>query len=93
MIYHTLGQDGSFTCGDSVTGITVYAYPTSQHATEAKKNADKTAIEMLANEIASLHCGRIGQEYDLNNWKRIHTDNNDHTVRGIIDSVMSQFER
>lgn len=70
MIKFNHTADGGFVVGDTTTNITVYAYPSSEHATKAKKNPAKVAAEMISAEleIAYLHQGEIGQTYDANNW-------------------------
>ncbi|MCW2242223.1 hypothetical protein [Azospirillum canadense] len=45
--------EGGFLAGDTETGLTSYAYPTSSDATKAKRNPAKVAAEMMANETAS----------------------------------------
>ncbi len=40
-IVYKLDQDGGFTCGDTETRMTAYAFPTSPYATAAKKRAKK----------------------------------------------------
>lgn len=49
-IIHKFDQSGGFAAGDTDTGLTSFAYPSSTHATDAKRNADKVAAEMMANE-------------------------------------------
>jgi hypothetical protein len=51
VIVHKLLPDGGFVCGDTETRITSYAYPTSTHATSAKRNPTKVAAEMMANQV------------------------------------------
>jgi len=65
-----LTDDGAFVCGDRTTGTTAYAYPTSEHASNAKRHARATAAKMLAGEnaragrsnIKDIHC------WDLRHW-------------------------
>lgn len=67
------GFDGSggFTAGDTVTGRTSYAYPTSFHATTAKRSAVRTAMQMMEDENA-LGDWRDAPEYrakDARHWE------------------------
>lgn len=87
MIYHALDSNGGFVCGDSVTGITSYAYPTSEHATKAKKKPGQVALEMIKWEMNLPRDSDSGRQYDMRNWKLLHDSMRDHTVRGIIDSI------
>ncbi len=48
--YH-IDQDGSFTAGDVDSGVTAYAYPSSEHAQQAKRNPLKVAEEMIQGEM------------------------------------------
>ncbi|NUB25743.1 hypothetical protein [Azospirillum brasilense] len=45
--------EGGFLAGDTETGLTSYAFPTSTHATRARKHPAKIAAEMMASETAS----------------------------------------
>jgi hypothetical protein len=63
--------DGAFVAGDTTTGITCYAYPTSEHATKAKKNPLKVAEAMILGEMLSLHESADGKDYDARNWAQI----------------------
>ena len=49
IMYH-LDSDGGFSAGDTDTGITAYAYPTSAYANRAKRDPEKVARDMLARE-------------------------------------------
>lgn len=66
-IINKLLPDGGFVCGDDVSGKTSYAYPTSTHATLAKRVPFRVADAMLANET------RYGMaheaDYDARNWQ------------------------
>ena len=48
-IRYFLDAQGGFTVGDTLTGATCYAYPTSTHATDAKRRACAVAREMIAS--------------------------------------------
>jgi hypothetical protein len=51
MIIMKILDDGGFVCGDTATGRTAYAYPTSTHAVAAKRGkCAATAREMLDGE-------------------------------------------
>ena len=88
MIYHAFTKEGYFVAGDSVTGITSIAYPTSEYAEEAKKNAGQTAIEMIAAELSTFHGEEAGKAYDLRNWMKLHDAESCHTVRSILNTRM-----
>jgi hypothetical protein len=49
-IIYTFDDDGAFIAGDTATGRTCYAYPTSTHATKAKKIPQRVAREMMRSE-------------------------------------------
>ena len=53
---HHMDDRGGFTCGDTETGHTAYAYPSSDHAVAAKRDPARVAVEMLrhANYISPL---------------------------------------
>lgn len=74
MIYYHLGADGSFVAGDSVTRVTSYAFPTSTHATKARRSPASVAKEMLDQENEFSSRAMIGdhvQQYDERNWTRL----------------------
>lgn len=52
MILFYLDPQGGFTCGDTETGRTAYAYPTSPHADRAKRPElrARTAATMVKRE-------------------------------------------
>jgi hypothetical protein len=66
MILFKLDAQGGFTCGDTETGRTAYAYPTSSHAQAAKKQPELVAAKMMANENSS---SRIWRDTKLHNEK------------------------
>lgn len=68
-VYH-LDSDGGFTCGDTDTEHTAYAYPTSTHATAAKRNPAKVARQMLrqANYLNPLCYPDIVARANARNW-------------------------
>ena len=68
---YRLTNDGAFICGDKQTGVTAYAYPTSESAHNAAHgHAIATAMDMLARENA--HIGRNSlpdiDKRDLRHW-------------------------
>ena len=67
-------RDGAFVTGDTGTGLTSYAYPTSQAATAGRKHPEKTAKAMMLLEAVSTLSDRA--EYDDRNWRRINTGMN-----------------
>ena len=71
-ILYKIGTDGSFTAGDTTTGFTSYAYPSSHHATRAIRYPDRCewiASMMTARELR--HGSPHEAEYDARNWKRL----------------------
>ena len=71
-IVFKLEADGGFVAGDEKTGMTAYAYPTSPHATEAKRAPAKVAAEMLHAEWAHMRDYPSVQDYDKRNWGRLY---------------------
>ena len=67
-IVYAHDKDGSFIAGDTASRMTCYAYPSSTHATQAKRNTPKVAAEMIAGEQPH-HLSRPA--YDRLNWERI----------------------
>ena len=49
-ILFKLDAQGGFTCGDTETGRTCYAYPTSPNANGAKKHPERVAKMMMKYE-------------------------------------------
>ncbi len=66
------GNEGGFTVGDTVTGRTCYAYPTSCHAEDAIKAPERVAREMMDKENA---LGRFGPPELLAEFARRDEDN------------------
>lgn len=89
MQVHVFTSDGGFVAGDSITGLTAYAYPTSVDAETAKRDAARIAMEMLNHEISHsyAHASESGKDYDRRNWKLLHDFTADHTTRAIIDAI------
>lgn len=67
-ISYKLLPDGGFVCGERVTGLTAYAYPTSTNATKARKEPLKVAQAMLAAEYASFRQVQSVREGDAWHW-------------------------
>lgn len=63
--------DGAFVAGDRRTGITSYAYPTSEHATRARREPLSVAVEMLSGEMPSVRVLPTVKQYDGNNWEKL----------------------
>ena len=74
MIIHHLDQQGGFTCGDTETMHTAYAYPSSIHATDAKRDPDKVAAEMLRqmNYLNSRLSRDTVVRANERNWRTLH---------------------
>lgn len=68
-IVYMLDQQGGFTCGDTATGNTNYAYPSSPHAEAAKRHPDLIANRMVreANDVGHW----MKDEYQARNWARL----------------------
>ena len=71
MIKYKLLADGSFVVGDTATGLTVYAYPTSLYATMARTMADRVAAEMMKSAGACTVPVHIRAEFDARNFARL----------------------
>ena len=70
MIEYLLDAQGGFTCGDTETGLTSYAYPTSTHATLARRVPERIAAEMVKAAKRFAHLSRA--DYDTRNWQKIY---------------------
>ena len=70
---------GAFIAGDEFTGATCYAYPTSSASKAAKRDARKTAIAMLTQEInfrrtvIDEKLQAMFRDGDHRNWARLAT--------------------
>lgn len=75
MIIHQIDTQGGFTVGDTVTGHTAYAYPSSEHATKALRSASKVAAEMVkqANEINPQLPRDLVERANARNWMNLPT--------------------
>ncbi len=71
-VAYRLLPDGGFVVGDIETRLTAYAYPTSTHATEAKRHPKRVALRMQAQAHASAHCKfRGSDEWHMRNWAKL----------------------
>lgn len=71
VVFKMLANIG-FVAGDTATGRTAFAYPTSPHATSARRHPLRVATEMMkqANAFTSPYST---SEYDANNWRLLNT--------------------
>jgi hypothetical protein len=67
-IQFKLLADGGFVAGDTETGRTSYAYPTSPHATMARTMPERIAAEMIAS--ANRVSGDTA-DYDARMWAKM----------------------
>lgn len=66
------GDDGSFTCGDAMSRVTSYSYPTSPNASAARKGDAHDLAQSILKHEAEMRCGMAHEaEYDARNWARI----------------------
>ena len=72
MIRFKLETNGAFIAGDTETGRTVYAYPSSTHATQAKWHPKTVAAKMMTAENSAGKWRDAFDDYDLRNWTRIN---------------------
>jgi hypothetical protein len=68
-IKYLLDKDGGFTCGDTKTRLTSYAYPTSANAQQARKVPAKVAALMLQDQTRHGFTHEI--DYDHRNWVKL----------------------
>jgi hypothetical protein len=66
-------RSGGFTVGDTETGATAYAYPTSPWATQAKRDAEWVAFEMAkrANTYGTHMTCANEAHYHRANWQTL----------------------
>jgi hypothetical protein len=82
VIKFALLKGGGFVAGDTDTGLTAYAYPKSDYATEAKKYPQAIARKMLSGERRFARPPWLDvKDYDKRNWERQH----ERKVRGLED--------
>lgn len=48
MVEYKFDKDGGFFAFEPATGYAAYAYPSSHHATKARRNPERIAAEMVA---------------------------------------------
>jgi hypothetical protein len=68
MIVYKLDERGGFTAGDTETGITSYAYPSSVWAVTARSKPMKAAQLMISMERECMHESDYAKAYDARNW-------------------------
>jgi uncharacterized protein (DUF608 family) len=67
--------DGGFVAGDTATGVTSYAYPSSIYATAARKKPAKVAADMIQGESSlSRTYSEYAKEYDRKNWETLNKE-------------------
>lgn len=67
--------DGGFVAGDTESGLTSYAYPSSPYAISARKNPAKVAATMIRGEGAlSRTYSEHAKEYDRKNWETLNKE-------------------
>ena len=71
MIVYKHLADGAFVGGDTDTGITGYAYPTSEHAEEVRKNPLRVASEMVRGQIGYPN-SPLCKGYNAANWELLN---------------------
>lgn len=76
MIIYLLDTDGAFIAGDTDTEATAYAYPTSEHATKAKRNPEGVAREMTFHaHYTNQFCPKdIVDRANARNWSKLNSD-------------------
>jgi hypothetical protein len=72
MIVYKMLADGAFVAGDTETGRTCYAYPTSSHATLARKMPERIAADMVASANRDNSPKHIRDHYDARNFASIN---------------------
>lgn len=68
-IVYKILPDGGFVAGYTESKVTSYAYPSSAHASKARKAPAKVADQMIRFEIPWAHESELGKEYDRKNWE------------------------
>lgn len=72
-IVFKLLDDGGFVVGDTDTGRTAYAYPTSPFATKAKKSPVNVAKAMMRNVARDGRSSTV-IAYDTRNWTKLERE-------------------
>lgn len=77
MIRYRFLKGGAFVAGDTKTGRTSYAYPTSPSADRAKAAPTKIALRMMASENkgGEWRESQLCRDYDTANWKLLNEEN------------------
>lgn len=71
-IVYKLDAQGGFTCGDTETKLTSYAYPTSAWADTSRKHPGNVAEAMLVDEGWRKPSSPTWvRDYDKRNWSRL----------------------
>lgn len=70
-IYYAHDADGAFIAGDTETGLTSYAYPTSPHAVDARTRAELVARAMLSSARLCKVPSAILTAYNERQWCRL----------------------
>lgn len=75
-IVYKLDAQGGFTVADAETRHTAYAYPTSPHAVDARRNPEGVADAMAlsANAFAAVCPSDIVARCDERNWRTLEAD-------------------
>lgn len=60
--------DGGFLAGDPASGRTAYAYPSSVHEVQARREPGRVAENMMRSENALMDRTAWGRERDESNW-------------------------
>ena len=75
-IYYLIDEQGGLTIGDAISGVTVYAYPTSPHADAVRKAAPERRGAIARRIVSKAAEGWRGRDdlvaaYDRGNWERL----------------------
>lgn len=70
-VVYKLDAAGGFTCGDTETRVTLYAYPSSETATKARKQPLVVATASLAGEAKYRTGNKIEADYDARHWAKL----------------------
>jgi hypothetical protein len=73
--------DGGFVCGDTVSRVTAYAYPTSCNARDAVRKPDSVAMEMLRDAVKFKPLA----DHAAQAWPRLAADMAEVSARRWID--------
>lgn len=71
-IKHTFDASGGFVVGDTTSGLTAYAFPSSSHANLAKRDPDKVARQMIASESMACRVLADVKTTDARHWATIN---------------------